>query len=144
MDVSNALNLLYVDDEPDLVSVVVRSLNLDKAFAVRAVLSGADAIAIVRDGVWRPDVVLLDVTMPDLDGPETFDHLRALLGDVIPIIFFTARTQSDQVRQLMMRGAAGVLVKPFDPLSLARDVRMLATRWRDLDHDARKASIADR
>lgn len=124
------IRLLYVDDEPDLSMVVVRALRLDPQLDVMAVLSGAAAIQIVAGGAWRPDVVLLDVMMPDLDGPGTFDRMRELSGNSLPIIFFTAHAQSVELVRLAARGAAGVLIKPFDPLRLAANVRAMIAAWR--------------
>ena len=74
----------------------------------------------------RPDLVLLDVMMPGTDGPTTLGQMRerAELAD-IPVIFLTAKVQKHEVERYMELGALGVLQKPFDPLSLADDVRAL-------------------
>lgn len=127
----NVLKLLYVDDEPELADVVVRSLRLDRGLDVRALHSGAEAIALAAENPWRPDAVLLDVMMPDLNGPDTFTHLRDILGKQVPIIFFTAQAQRSTVQRLLAHGAAGVLIKPFEPLRLAQDARRLIEAWPD-------------
>jgi CheY-like chemotaxis protein len=116
--------ILYVDDEADLREVAVMSLELDPEFEVRDCASGAAALAIAGD--WQPAVILLDMMMPGMDGPATF---RALCEQperaAIPVIFVTARTQARDVEALMALGARGVIAKPFDPMTLAGQVRAL-------------------
>jgi len=119
------LNLMHVDDEPDIREVTAFALELDSDIVVASYASGAEALAELEDGV-RPDVVLLDVMMPLLDGPGVLARLRGLEGlEQAPVIFMTARVQSDEVERLKRLGAIGVIVKPFDPMTLARQVRDL-------------------
>ena len=124
------LKLLYVDDEPDIREVAVMSLELDPGIEVRTHARGADALAMLDQDAWRPDVVLLDVMMPDMDGPATLAHLRARAEFAqTPVVFITARVQPHERERLLSLGALGVIVKPFDPMSLAADVRsVLAAR----------------
>lgn len=119
------LKLLYVDDEPDLVSVVVRALRLDTHMTVQSASSGADALSLLASGEFKPDVVLLDVMMPDLDGPETLRRIAELPTGRVPVIFFTARAQSRELMDLAGGGAIGVLTKPFNPITLAKEIRTL-------------------
>ena len=119
------LNLMHVDDEPDIREVTAFALELDPDIVVASYASGAEALAELEGGV-RPDVVLLDVMMPLLDGPGVLARLRGLEGlEQAPVIFMTARVQSDEVERLKRLGAIGVIVKPFDPMTLARQVRDL-------------------
>jgi CheY-like chemotaxis protein len=119
------LNLMHVDDEPDIREVAAFAFELDPDIAVASYASGAEALARLDAGT-RPDVVLLDVMMPSLDGPGVLAALRELDGmDRTPVIFMTARVQSDEVERLKQIGAIGVIVKPFDPMTLARQVRDL-------------------
>lgn len=119
------LNLMHVDDEPDIREVAAFAFELDPDIAVASYASGAEALARLEAGA-RPDVVLLDVMMPSLDGPGVLAALRELDGmDRTPVIFMTARVQSDEVESLKQIGAIGVIVKPFDPMTLARQVRDL-------------------
>ena len=74
----------------------------------------------------RPDVVLLDVMMPDVDGPATLERLRPLLGDDVPVIFLTAKARRRE--RLLALGAAGVIAKPFDPLALPRELAAIIGR----------------
>jgi CheY-like chemotaxis protein len=118
------LKVLYVDDEPDIREVATLSLQLDPAIEVRAVESGADALMLIARGDWTADVVLLDVMMPGMDGPGVLKALRELpMAATTPVIFITARAQSHERSRLIDLGALGVITKPFDPMSLAKDLR---------------------
>lgn len=116
--------ILYVDDEPDLREIAVMALELDPGFTVRACASGTEALAVAPD--WRPDLILLDVMMPGLSGPDT---RRKLLDQPetapIPVVFITAATRGNEVEGLMQLGARSVIAKPFDPMTLAATVRAL-------------------
>jgi two-component system, OmpR family, response regulator len=122
----SAIKLLYVDDEPDIREVASFSLEIDPQIEVRAVASGAEALALLDAGSWRPDVILLDVMMPDMDGPTTLAHIRERAGfTATPVIFITARAQPHERAAFLEKGAVGVITKPFDPMTLAQDVRNL-------------------
>lgn len=116
------VRILLVDDEPDIREVVDVSLGLDPEFKTRACASGADALAVAAQ--WSPSIILLDVMMPLMDGPTTLAKLRKdpRTAD-IPVVFLTARTQTEEIRQFISLGAKGVLCKPFDPMTLAASVR---------------------
>jgi two-component system OmpR family response regulator len=114
--------LLYVDDEADIREVAELALSLDSSFEVRTCASGEEAIAIAPE--WCPDLILLDVMMPGMDGPTAFERLRKLPETAATtIVFITARTQAREVERFKAMGAAGVIAKPFDPMGLARIVR---------------------
>lgn len=115
-----SLRVLYVDDEEDLREVAQMSLELDPEIEVRACASGAAAIEEID--AWHPDLILMDVMMPDMDGPETLRRMRAR-GVAVPIVFVTARAAHTDVQQLTALGADGVVAKPFNPLQLATQVR---------------------
>ena len=114
--------ILYVDDDPDIRDVAVMALELDGELDVRACASGAEALAEAPG--FRPALILLDVMMPQMDGPTTLAGLRAdpRTAD-IPVVFITARTQTAEVAQLTKLGALGVIPKPFDPMTLAGQAR---------------------
>ncbi|HEY5008949.1 MAG TPA: response regulator [Caulobacteraceae bacterium] len=118
----SGLKVLYVDDEPDIREVATLSLQLDREIEVRAAESGAEAIAVFAKGDWTPDVVLLDVMMPVMDGPGVLKALREMAA-ATPVVFITARAQTHERGRLMDLGALGVITKPFDPMSLAKDLR---------------------
>lgn len=117
------LHVLHVDDEPDIREVAAMSLELDGAMSLTSAASGSEALELLREDL-RPDVILLDVMMPELDGPGTLAQLRQLGGhERTPVIFMTARAQISEVNRYIALGAIGVIVKPFDPMGLAASVR---------------------
>ena len=114
--------ILHVEDEPDIREVVMMSLALDPDLTVKSCGSGADALAEAAD--WMPDVILTDAVMPVMDGPELLAHLRSDIRTAgIPVVFMTARAQQSEIEHFLALGAAGVIAKPFDPLTLAISVR---------------------
>jgi CheY-like chemotaxis protein len=116
------IRILLVDDEPDIREVVDVSLGLDPEFRMRACASGADALVMAAQ--WSPSLILLDVMMPLMDGPETLANLRKNPRTAdIPVLFLTARTQTAEIERFISLGAQGVLSKPFDPMTLAASVR---------------------
>jgi CheY-like chemotaxis protein len=120
--VPTPVRILHVDDEPDIREVVEMSLGLDSDFATRNVGSGKEALVVAAE--WLPDLILLDVMMPAMDGPATLVHLRADERTAgIPVVFMTARAQAREIDALNSLGAMGVIDKPFDPMTLAAVVR---------------------
>ena len=117
MPVRDFQSVLYVDDDPDICRVVQATLLLVPGLNVRTADSGERAIDLAYE--LRPDLVLMDVMMPGLDGPSTFRRMResALLA-AIPVIFMTAKVLPAEIAQLLQLGAIGVIVKPFDALKL--------------------------
>ena len=116
------IQVLHVDDEPDIREVVAMSLELDSGFSVRSCASGEEGLAAARDSA--PDLILLDVMMPVMDGPETLALLRENPATAaIPVVFMTAMAQKTDLAHLKSLGAVGVIIKPFDPLELAKQVR---------------------
>ena len=117
------LAILHVDDEPDIREVAALSLQLDPSITLISVSSGEDALARLYDGL-KPDVILLDVMMPRLDGPGTLARIREIEGqEDTPVMFMTARAQAQEQHRYLALGAKAVILKPFDPMTLARDVR---------------------
>jgi CheY-like chemotaxis protein len=114
--------ILYVDDDPHIRLVATLSLQMEPSFEVRECASGAEALGAAAE--WQPDLILLDVMMPGMDGPEALRKLREADSTAsIPVIFITARVQPREVQQLIDLGARGVIPKPFDPLELAGQVK---------------------
>ncbi len=112
--------ILYVEDDPDIRQVATMTLELVGGFEVKAFASGVEAAATS----FAPDLLLLDVMMPDMDGPATLAHLRRLpaFADT-PAIFITAKVQPAEVARLRELGAIGVVAKPFDPNTLSDELR---------------------
>lgn len=117
-----SIKLLFVDDQAEIREVVSYALELDPAIEVQACGSGLEALSMAAG--WRPDVILLDVMMPGMDGPTTLQRLRGSPETAsIPVLFMTSRTQAAESEHFLSLGAAGVIAKPFDPLTLAGTVR---------------------
>lgn len=115
------LNILLVDDEADIRRIASLSLEKVGGHRVRTSANGTDALEALQE--HRPDVVLLDVMMPGLDGPSTLRALRehpALVD--LAVIFLTAKIKPDEVGELRKLGALGVISKPFNPMTLAQEV----------------------
>jgi two-component system OmpR family response regulator len=131
-----AIRLLHVDDEPDIREVVELSLGLDPGFVMRSCGSGKEALAVATE--WQPDLILLDVMMPVMDGPATLVRLRENAGTAdIPVIFMTARAQAREVDRFRSLGALGIIPKPFDPMTLAASLRSYLQPARDPLDDLR-------
>jgi DNA-binding response OmpR family regulator len=120
------MKLLLVEDDPD-IQLVARAALKRAGFHVQVAGNGAAALdAISAD---RPDVVLLDWMMPEMDGPEVCRRLKNnSLTTSIPVIFLTARSQQAEIARGLALGAAGYIVKPFDALTLGDEVRALLER----------------
>jgi CheY-like chemotaxis protein len=120
-------SVLLVDDEPDIRTIGSMSLRRVGKWEVRAASSGKEGLELAT--AQTPDVILLDVMMPEMDGPATLAALRAVpsLADV-PVIFMTAKVQSKEIERWLALGAVGVIRKPFDPMTLPAEIRALVTR----------------
>jgi CheY-like chemotaxis protein len=117
------MRLLLAEDEPD-VQLIARLALTKAGFEVATVGNGLEVIARVASE--RPDAILLDWMMPDVDGFETCRRLKADPGTAaIPVIFLTARVQEAEVARAMAIGAVGCIGKPFDALALGGQVRAL-------------------
>jgi CheY-like chemotaxis protein len=118
----SAVRVLHVDDEPDIREIVQLSLGLDPDLMVKSCSSGGDALT--EAAAWSPDLILLDVMMPIMDGPTTLGRLRQSPSTAgIPVVFMTARAQPRELDHFVSLGAEGVIAKPFDPMTLAASVR---------------------
>ncbi|MCW2339148.1 CheY-like chemotaxis protein [Sphingobium sp. B2D3A] len=123
--VEKSTQILYADDEDDLRVVVTRLLARVPDFEVQDVNSGAALLARLADPACKPDVILLDVMMPGLDGLETARRVRRT-DQQTPIIFFTANAELTEQWRASDGPILGTLKKPFDPDMLALDIlRML-------------------
>ena len=114
---------MQVEDQDDIRDIVTISLSVDPDIALKTAASGMEALDLLSKGL-KPDVILLDVMMPEIDGIETLSRLRGLPGHAAtPVIFMTARTMEHERSLYMDLGALGVIAKPFDPMTLAKSVR---------------------
>jgi two-component system, OmpR family, response regulator len=116
--------VLYVEDEPDIQAVARLALEVVGGLTVQICSSGEEALR--QAPVYLPQLILLDVMMPGMDGPGTLRALRELPAlKTVPVVFMTAKVQPQEVAQYTAMGALGVIAKPFDPMSLADQVRGL-------------------
>ena len=118
--------ILCVEDDPDIQEVIRLALETVGGFTVKLCASGREALAGMAG--FHPDLVLLDVMMPGMDGLQTLAALRRQPESAaLPVIFMTAKVQSGEVAHLDSLGVLGVIAKPFDPMTLAQEVR---NHWR--------------
>lgn len=119
--------ILYVEDEPDIRMVAQLALETVGGFTLEACSSGSDALAKIA--AFAPQLILLDVMMPDMDGPTTLAKLRQLPQfAATPVIFMTAKVQPREVASYKEMGAVDVIHKPFDPMTLASAVTAIWER----------------
>ena len=119
--------ILVIDDEDDIREVAQISLEALGGWDVLTAHCGAAGLATAA--TERPDVILLDVMMPDMDGPSTFRHLRADPATAgIPVVFLTAKVRSADREVLTDLGGDAVLSKPFDPVTLSEEI-IAALGW---------------
>ena len=124
----NIKTILYIDDEPDLRMLAKLVLEMSGRYAVVESNSGREALQQLES--LLPDLILLDVMMPEMDGLETLDHIKSMprTRDV-PVIFLTAKVNEEDIRLLRSRGAVDVLAKPFDPAALADQIDEI---WKEM------------
>lgn len=124
---NQTLKILYVDDEPDIRTIVQFSFEDEDGIELKLCASGQEALDVVLD--YKPDLLLLDVMMPGMDGPTTLQRMRALPGmGAVPAVFITAKVRPSEVDAFKAMGAVDVIAKPFDPMTLADQVRALHKR----------------
>jgi len=118
MEMTMSLNrILYVEDEPDITAVVKMTLESIGGYQVDACSSGPEALEKAAAG--PVDLILLDVMMPGMDGPATLAALREIPATLdTPVVFMTAKTQTEEVARYRSLGVADVIAKPFDPMAL--------------------------
>jgi two-component system OmpR family response regulator len=125
MSEKKLVNILYVEDDLDIQAVAQIALEVVGGFSLKTCSSGAEAIAAIEQA-YKPDLLLLDVMMPNMDGPTTLTQLRQLpLTAQTPVIFMTAKVQSSEQDYYFTLGAIGVIAKPFDPMALSAQVQAL-------------------
>lgn len=114
--------ILYVEDEADIRTVSQMALESLGGFILEVCCDGFEAVE--KGPAFTPDLIVLDVMMPGMDGPSTLKALRALPElAATPVIFMTAKIQAHEVAAYKSMGAAGVIAKPFDPMTLSDQIR---------------------
>lgn len=121
--------IMIVEDDPDIREIAVMALEDLGGFEVMAFASGADALERVE--AVAPDLVLLDYMMAGMDGAEVLRRLRAEPATAgIPVVFVTAKASESEIERLRDMGAAAVITKPFDPMTLPDRVREICEAGR--------------
>jgi two-component system, OmpR family, response regulator len=117
-----ALNkILLVEDEADIQEIARISLETIGGFSVHICSNGKEAVEQAPD--IMPDLIMLDVMMPGMDGLTTLKNLRQNAKLVnIPVIFMTAKAQPGEMKHYLESGAVGAISKPFDPIKLPQEV----------------------
>lgn len=120
------MKLLLVEDDPD-IQLVARMALKRAGFTVSIAPDGTTALEAIHDD--RPDVILLDWMMPDVEGTEVCRRIKDdPATSAIPVIFMTARSQQSEMARGLALGASGYIVKPFDALALGKQVREILGR----------------
>jgi two-component system, OmpR family, response regulator len=123
--------ILYVEDEADIRVVAEIALEVVGGFTVVSCDSGREALASAERA--RPDLLLLDMMMPGMDGLSTLEALRAHPATAqTPVIFMTAKVQAAEIAHYRSLGALDVIAKPFDPMALAEQIRAIWKRTHEL------------
>jgi CheY-like chemotaxis protein len=116
------LKVLHVEDDADILEIA--KLALEDVGGLEVLQCNNGHKAIERAAGFGPDLMLLDVMMPEMSGIELLSQLRAIPAlKGVPAIFMTARAQANEIAELKALGALDVVVKPFDPMVLAEDLR---------------------
>lgn len=116
--------ILYAEDEPDVQTIVEISIWSMSDYEIKICANGKLLLDCVED--YKPDLILLDVMMPEMDGPTTLKNLQ--LNEKtkdIPVIFITAKAQAHEVKLFEETGVIGVITKPFDPTTLCSSIKEL-------------------
>ena len=121
---SELKRILYVEDEPDIQAVAQVALEVVGGFELKVCSLGQEALDVAPE--FSPDLFLLDVMMPEMDGPATLKALHGMSElEKTPAIFMTAKVQPDEVAELKTLGVLDVIAKPFDPMTLADQIKVI-------------------
>lgn len=114
--------IMYVDDDPDLQQIVRLGLEIGGGYNIKTCDSGEQALAEIED--FAPDLIILDVVMPDMNGPQTLEALRKVPAAIdIPAIFLTSKISPSQLSLYKKLGAIGVIKKPLNPMKLTGQLK---------------------
>lgn len=121
---SRRIRLLFAEDDADIRAIACLALDLAEEFVVCSCASGTEAVAAAPGFI--PDLLLLDVMMPGLDGPTTLLRIRELPGlSGVPVVFLTAKAMGSEVSDLCRLDALGIILKPFDAMLLGSQILSL-------------------
>lgn len=122
MQTKQLKTILYAEDEDDIRAVAQIALEDIGGFTVKYCVNGRQVLDVLND--FMPDLLLLDVMMPEMDGPSTLRELSKIKDmPAIPAIFMTAKIQANEIEDYKALGAIEVIAKPFDPMTLADEIK---------------------
>ena len=114
-------NILLIDDEETIQEVVQVGIRIETGWQVETASSGLEGINLAQK--YQPDVILLDVMMPGMDGIDTLSQLKTNeKTNAIPVIFLTAKAQAAEKNQFQNLGVVDVITKPFNSMTLASQI----------------------
>ncbi|PCD00686.1 response regulator [Halopseudomonas pelagia] len=116
--------IMHIEDDLSIQEVARVALEIVGGFTMISCSSGSEGLEQVER--FAPQLILLDVMMPGMDGPETLAQLRRLptVKDT-PVVFMTAKVQEQEIQEYYRLGAAGVIIKPFDPMTLSSQIKAI-------------------
>ena len=124
----NISSVLMVDDDANIRRITQLVLTRVVNWEVKLASSGKEALEFLKD--YQPDLILLDVMMPGMDGPTTLHAIKQTYSNTAPpIIFMTAKALKTEVELYLNLGSAGVITKPFDPKSLPDEIFSILKKW---------------
>ena len=127
MGAKSLQRILLADDEPDILEISRIALETVGGFEVSVCTSGKTLLERLSE--FEPDLVIVDVLMPDMTGPEVFEEIRRRPEfDAVPVIYLTGVIQEEELEDLRKTGIADVILKPFDPMTLADRINDV---WKD-------------
>lgn len=124
----NISSVLLVDDDANIRRITQLVLTRVVPWEVKLAESGKEALDILTE--YQPDLILLDVMMPGMDGPTTLNLIKQTYGNAAPpVIFMTAKAFKTEVEHYLNLGSAGVITKPFDPKGLPEEIQTILKNW---------------
>ncbi|MBU2223488.1 MAG: response regulator [Gammaproteobacteria bacterium] len=121
------VRIMHVEDDTSIQDVVRVALEIVGGFQVNTCSCGQDALDQFTP--FQPQLILLDVMMPGMDGPTTLKQLQQQFDlSQVPVVFMTAKVQANEIESYKALGAQDVVVKPFDPMTLSNQIRQI---WLD-------------
>lgn len=114
--------ILYAEDEPDVQTIVELTIQTMSDYEIKICNNGQKLLECVEE--YKPDLIMLDVMMPEMDGPTTFKNLQDNKKTKnIPVIFVTAKAQVHEVEKFKEIGSWGVITKPFTLMNLCDEIQ---------------------
>ena len=127
MTIPTLERILYAEDDPDIQQVALLALEMVGGFTLKTCNSGLEAVTEID--AFKPQLLLFDVMMPNMDGPSALKKIREMDDyKSTPAIFMTAKVQPNEVQEYLDMGAVDVVAKPFDPMTLAEQIQDIWTK----------------